>query len=534
MADAALMDAIQTAAAARGIPAPILYGMAMAEGGGRANVGNSQIAPAIGNENHTGPFQISDSMAAKYGGDRHNVYQAADMAARAMSENLAHFGNLDDATNAWHGGYNPKNWGPRTADSTAKITRYAGEYPGNTSAPSGMAPPASNEAPDPYLAGLPQGNSSSSAPAKDPFLDGIDGATSAPNVGVPNTGGGQTSQGAGDNAGVGNSGVARIGVPVRAQGQNSGQVTPNGSLFTLGHGIADGYTAGWLDKIGAAGNALIPYLGQVDNAKSYSMWGGHSFGDAYGHNLHLLQDQADADSAAHPYANVAGNLVGGVLSPINKISAPVEGAGLLSNAIRMGGQGQIFGASYGAGHSRSDTALGVAQDAASDSLWGGAGAAVLGSAAEMAIPSVTAAASPYVSKLAGILGKPSTTVQADPAVIEGLQSMLNNRVPRDQVESFIKAQGVDPKTVGGLEDAFASKGPIKVVPKTPDITPAQAQDALGSRGLNTGIASNPGLTPDVQARTDVLRQQGVPDDQALRQASIESIGANPIDRKSVV
>jgi len=546
VADASLMDAIQTAAAARGIPAPILYGMAMAEGGGRANVGNSQIAPAIGNENHTGPFQISDSMAAKYGGDRHNVYQAADMAARAMSENLAHFGNLDDATNAWHGGYNPKNWGPRTADSTAKITRYAGEYPGNTSAPSGSAPPASNEAPDPYLAGLPQGNSSSAAPAKDPFLDGIDGATPAPNVGLPvssaNANSNLVSGGAGSNAGgnvhnggggqAQSSGSSQQLAAPRSWGQWAAGLDPLTNSVFNGGNFLDGVKNRVVGAVHGADDAVL-------TAQRAGAWaidhGPQALTQAIlGHKDKGLQTASDwlrgdantdeASRADYIKGGIGdsgtyqtGELAGGIAATAPLFELAPFGVG--SNAARLGNLSVQGAASAGA------TSRG--EDVLPKMAIGAAAAPVLGSALGKAIDMGAPKLADLASALKGSATTP-TTVQADPAVIEGLQSMLNNRVPRDQVESFIKAQGVDPKTVGGLEDAFASKGPIKVVPKTPDITAAQAQDALGSRGLNTGIASNPGLTPDVQARTDALRQQGVPDDQALRQASIESIGANPM------
>jgi len=107
--------------------------------------------------------------------------------------------------------------------------------------------------------------------------------------------------------------------------------------------------------------------------------------------------------------------------------------------------------------------------------------------------------------------------------------MIKNGEPDSAIQAYAAQHGFG----GGVDEALAHRAqhgrytPEVVLNKAP-ITPSQVKDALGSRATRTGIESNPGLTPEVAARTNELRGQGVPDDQAIRQAHIEAVGGNPL------
>ena len=79
-----------------------------------------------------GHFQVLDGTHAKIEQrlgkklDRFDFTEALVGYAEIMKENMARYGNADDAVNAYHGGWNKKNWGPVTKDYLAKVKGYAG------------------------------------------------------------------------------------------------------------------------------------------------------------------------------------------------------------------------------------------------------------------------------------------------------------------------------------------------------------------------------------------------------------------------
>ena len=79
-----------------------------------------------------GHFQVLDNTHAKIEQrlgkklDRFNFTEALVGYAEIMKENMGRYGNADDAVNAYHGGWNKKNWGPATKDYLNKVKGFAG------------------------------------------------------------------------------------------------------------------------------------------------------------------------------------------------------------------------------------------------------------------------------------------------------------------------------------------------------------------------------------------------------------------------
>ena len=79
----------------------------------------------------------------------------------------------------------------------------------------------------------------------------------------------------------------------------------------------------------------------------------------------------------NPVSSTVGEVGGVLLSPAAKLGAPVKGAGLLSNMLRAGGAGSLFGAVYGLGEDDTGTLASRTGDAINAAMWGGGiGAAI--------------------------------------------------------------------------------------------------------------------------------------------------------------
>lgn len=164
---------------------------------------------------------------------------------------------------------------------------------------------------------------------------------------------------------------------------------------------ADSFSAGALDPVSAALDAAIPGVGKIDNPNTETMWDkGHSFKDAYQHNLAIMQAQAAANKGAYPKTTTAGEVISALISPVNKVAAPIKGAGLAARAARLLVPAATYGAVHGAstapaGSSATDIALRSAKEMGENT----AGAAVLapvlrgaGAVLNKIRPSVAAAA----------------------------------------------------------------------------------------------------------------------------------------------
>jgi hypothetical protein len=157
-----------------------------------------------------------------------------------------------------------------------------------------------------------------------------------------------------------------IGVNINRNGP--ALAAPNNAGMSAVMGAGRGYTAGFLDKIGAGLDAVAPsFMGAWDGPGIQNIWNGHSFSDAYNNNLSRIQGQADADAAANPVATGLGQIAGAIASPVNKIAAPVEGGNVLANVGRIAGGGALYGGAYGYSQSRAPDTTGQLEDAG----WGG-------------------------------------------------------------------------------------------------------------------------------------------------------------------
>ena len=120
-------DIFSTAAEQYGVPRRLLLAIGQQESGLNPNVGDSHIAPAVGNERATGMMQIKPSTAKDLGVDPSDPSQAVIGAARYLRQGFDKFGNWDDATRFYHGGPNQRLWGPKTnAYADAILGRLGG------------------------------------------------------------------------------------------------------------------------------------------------------------------------------------------------------------------------------------------------------------------------------------------------------------------------------------------------------------------------------------------------------------------------
>lgn len=71
----------------------------------------------------TGLGQQIPATAQAYGIDPRDPAQSIQGTARQLAENIGRYGNVDDAVRAYHGGTDPKNWGPKTQEYVSKVSQ---------------------------------------------------------------------------------------------------------------------------------------------------------------------------------------------------------------------------------------------------------------------------------------------------------------------------------------------------------------------------------------------------------------------------
>lgn len=109
-----------------------------------ARVESSDNPAAVSPQGAVGLMQLLPSTAQGLGVDPRNIVQAVDGAGRLWAQNLkASGGDIDRAAMMYHGGNDPRNWGPKTQ-----------AYPGKLAAALGPAPAAQPEGGDPIEAAL--------------------------------------------------------------------------------------------------------------------------------------------------------------------------------------------------------------------------------------------------------------------------------------------------------------------------------------------------------------------------------------------
>lgn len=161
---------------------------------------------------------------------------------------------------------------------------------------------------------------------------------------------------------------------------------------TTARGIANGVTAGFMDKIAAGLDSVIP-LDKLTNPNVKSIWETGDLGSAYRNNLALQRGETAANRTAHPAANIAGEVGGAVVSPVNKVAAPLQALGMTGRLARVAATvapDAAYGLLYGAGQSDASTYGGQAKDAlksAAGSVAGGiAGRGVVKAASRVISP----------------------------------------------------------------------------------------------------------------------------------------------------
>jgi hypothetical protein len=302
--------------------------------------------------------------------------------------------------------------------------------------------------------------------------------------------------------------VKRDGSPIDPE-----QTPTHGGLWTGLEHAADAFSAGVMHPAGAALDTLIPHVGQVDGPDVKSMWEtGKGFAEQYAHNLGQIRNQYDADGYAHPIAAGTGTVAGAVLSPVNKIAAPVRGASLLANAARAGEGAMAYGALHGAASSRSDNVGGVAADAGREALYSGAAGSVLGAGLQGLVRAGNAAL-PAVARLAR--GRPSASAATD---LVASRLAADNITPADAATTLTnaRANGV-PAVLADLGENMRALGGS--VSRQPGAARTTAMAATGERQFGQGERIRDAINRDLGPTTDTFAEANRLQDQARTNAA---------------
>jgi hypothetical protein len=272
-----------------------------------------------------------------------------------------------------------------------------------------------------------------------------------------------------------------------------------GSILTAAESAGNWFSAGVLDPAAAALDAVIPGVGKIDDPGVKSIWDGASFGDAYKNNVGIFRKQEDVDAAAHPVANVTGAVVGGLLSPVNKIAAPVRGAGLVANLVRAGAAAGTYGVVHGAATSRAPTLGGVATDAAREGAISGVGGVAVGG--------VLAGASSVGSKLVSAGRRVMAGVPAPGAGANLIASrMANDGLTPSQALSVIRSARSTgtPMVLADLGDNLRSLAGS--VSRTPGPARTIAMDATLERQMGQTGRIRDAINDTVGPTTDTFAE----------------------------
>lgn len=271
-----------------------------------------------------------------------------------------------------------------------------------------------------------------------------------------------------------------------AGGKVEGEV-PDSTVWGAMRSAAEGMTAHLFDPVAAAGNALIPGLASLDNAggaglSQESIYGGHSFGDAYAHNLNAARGETAANQAVRPALSTGSELAGAVFSPINKVGGVIKGVGWGAQLGRAALSGGAYGATYAGSQSNAQTLQQGAEDVA-----GGAGAGIVGGLIGHAAGSI----------VGGIADGASTAIGNAARRLMGIES---NSVPAGVglVSQRLAQDGLDPTMAAHAIQTGADNG-----------TPVMLAD-LGdnTRALAGSVSRQPGVARQIAAQATLERQAG--------------------------
>jgi hypothetical protein len=415
---------------------------------------------------------------------------------------------------------------------------------------SGATPPTATP-PAPPAAPAPQPE------AHDPYLATLDSATEGsaqsgqsntnPSGGSPGYsvgGAGDTQQGYGAGSPDGGQGSAKTwGDTLKSVGSGLASLTPATDAYFNGRS----YLGSLNDDISGIfrGAAKIPEtaIHVEGNIASYlgAKHAGQKLHDIADHiDQRLAGFASDPNSTGHRFYQVGGEI--GATLPLTEFALAADAARaakagkLVTGLARYGdlaAQGGVIGAATSGGH-----------DILKSAAEGAVLAPALGAAGDVIIPKVIKAgaavsdqAKAVAAKLRGV-GAAEEAPAVEQTIRRGIQPAgwtadeAAQGWRRDTSGKIESLPGV-PKYGAKIEVAHGGtpfpvdpgKGPTPIVPKS--TTPGEMRQAMGSRGSNSGLEAHPDLAPDVAAHVDRLRMQGVPLDQAVREAEVTAVGGKP-------
>lgn len=525
-----------------------------------------------------GSMQFAPATARALGIDPMDDTQAIPAAAKLIRANIdASGGDLDHAAKMYYGGPNPAHWGPLTAAYPGKIAAAMvanaplssdnpfaqGAVSANTSLrtpqsdfsadnPFAQAAVGGNGAPlhDNGGAGLFRPVSASPAGANVPLGPGVDAGAISPALGAAPTdgvnlnsvpmvgannvagqsslspvaplgtnlfgmGGADSSAAAGGPQGSGapsNIGLNAI-PPPAGMGQARPQAPASGSGGFLS-GLSDfavGASKGLFNGIGGGGAEL---LGRATDGLGWT----HGQADYVAAERRYV----DRKMSGHQYspggtADTAGNIGGQVLGTL-----PLGALRVLEAVPWLGAASKSVASATAAGTKASAIArIGAAVARIGDAAIGGAaGNMIAGNPGSNPGSNATtgAAIGVGIGVVSPLVGRAIGAISPHVEQLAAAMRMIPRTTAEDAAGNAIQ-NSIDPQAIG---TALINAGNRRGLAANADTVALAA--GLKNAGKTRGIATNPNLHPDVSANVAALNGQGVPIDQAIREAEAAHVG----------
>lgn len=391
---------------------------------------------------------------------------------------------------------------PIPAGSLTKIAAAQGQIEGYNG-PDALAPEYQPDPKDPLRNALAGGNGAPNAALPDQRNVQPDTVqrTSANNVNGSVLAGGEAPQAAGS----------------PAQGQTFGK--------TLAQGVSDLYTGvgeGWNDLQ----NGIVGLGTRATDALGLTTGAHDNYNRALGQ---IEQDNQSAYYTPNGWARATGKFAGNAaaLAPLAEVT-PLAG---LTDATKAGllAKGIIKYGDYAAQGGLAGGIMSGGNDIAKNVAIGAAGAPVIGAVAEHAALPLLLKGGKMVTEAAG---KGADLAKSIMNRVRDSGEMAANEIPAKPAWMDSGDWVTDPKT-GVMTNTKTGEHGISVE-VTDDsgslaqASPEQMAAAIGNRASKRGIEGTQDLPATVNDRAQQLMGQGVSDAEAIRQADIEHVGAQPL------
>ena len=268
-----------------------------------------------------GPTQLLPGTAHDLGVDPNDPIQNIQGGARYIRQKLDKWGNYDDAVRAYHGGDDPRNWGPKGETEVARVAASAANY-GAASVPPAAIPAQSAPLP-PAAAPLDDAWGAPAPSSTNPLDDAWGSATANSHDRAPSPVAATGQETAGrradqlpDRALPGN----QMGVPQPTSGSNAGIVPVNGAPVSRADNGLRSVLKGISDfGVGAAGGAAsVPGTAAVLIGKGLDYTG---LTQGAGDNALKNSDDLQKLLASHEYnpngwATAGGRLAGDIAATL--------------------------------------------------------------------------------------------------------------------------------------------------------------------------------------------------------------------------